>query len=314
MFAARDLPLLAVFASVARHGSITAAARELGVSKSVVSDQLRALEARCAVRLIERTTRRMSLTQVGEKLLAVAAAAVDAARDAGQILEEHRQALTGTLRVATTHDLSARLVAPVVARVAAEHAQLRVDIVSDDSLHDLIAERFDVAVRLGAPRDSGFVMRRLCVFPERIFAAPALAAAYAQATRPRELRGAPWVRHSVVNRSATWRFRGPRGEIEEVSFETRAQANTGDGVRALLLGGIGLGVLPEYQVAHDLRRGALVTICPAWMWRRVTLYALLPSGKRQPRRVELFLGALKEGVVREGLAGQDPAVPTPASA
>ncbi len=245
---------------------------------------------------------------MGEKLLPVAAAAVDAARDAGQILEEHRRALTGTLRIATTHDLSARLVAPLVAQLAADHAQLRGDIVSDDSPHDLIAERFDLAVRLGAPRDSGFVMRRLCVVPERIVATPALAAAHAHVTRPRELRGAPWVRHSVVNRSEVWRFRGPRGELDEISFETRAQANTGDGVRALLLGGIGLGVLPEYQVAADLRRGALVTICPAWIWRRVTLYALLPSSKRQPKRVELFLGALKKGVIREGLTGPDAAV------
>lgn len=301
MLAARDLPLLAVFACVARHGSFTAAARELGVSKSVVSDQLRALEARCAVRLIERTTRTMSLTQVGEELLSVAAAAVDATRDAGRILDEHRQALIGTLRIATTHDLSSRLVAPLVAHLAADHAQLRVDIVSDDLPHDLIAERFDLAVRLGAPRDSGFVMRRLCVFPERIVAAPALAAAHAHVRRPRDLRGAPWVKHSLVNRSQVWRFRGPRGEVDELAFETRAQANTGDGVRALLLGGIGLGVLPEYQVAADLRRGALVAMCPDWIWRRVTLYALLPSGKRQPKRVELFLGALKEGVIREGL-------------
>jgi DNA-binding transcriptional LysR family regulator len=302
MFGARDLPLLAVFAAVSRLGSFTAAARELGVSKSVVSEQVRTLEERLAVRLIERSTRRLRLTQVGEQVLGAAAPVVGAGAAIDGILEQHRRTPVGTLRVAATHDLGARLVAPIAARLARQHPQLRIDLVCDDAVHDLIAGRFDLAVRLGAPRDSNYVMRRLAEFDEPIVGAPALAAAWSGATRPRELASAPFVRHALLGRPDVWRFTGPRGEVDEVRVTLRGQANTGDGVRALVLGGVGLGALPDYWIEADLRRGALVRLCPGWIWKRVSLYAVLPSARRLPKRAELFLAALKESFPRASLA------------
>jgi DNA-binding transcriptional LysR family regulator len=295
MFEARHLSLLAAFAAVARRGSFTAAARELGLAKSILSDRVRLLEEVCGARLLERSTRSLRITQVGEQILAVAAAVADATRDVNAILEEHRDAPVGMLRVATTHDLGTRLVAPLVARLAARHPQLRVDMVSDDAPHNLIADGFDVAVRLGAPRDSEHVMRKLWTFPDAILAAPALAARFAHAKRPRDLAAAPWVRHSFVHAfEDVWRFRGPRGEQDEIAVTLRAQANTGDGVRVLLLEGVGLGVLPGYQVTDQIGRGTLVRLCPAWSMREIALYAIVPSARRPPRRVQLFLGALKE--------------------
>jgi DNA-binding transcriptional LysR family regulator len=302
MFKPRDLPLLAVFGAVARSGSFTAAGRELGVSKSVVSDQVRTLEERCGVRLIERSTRRLKLTQVGEGILSIASRVAAAGRDIDSILEEHRDAPVGMLRIATTHDLSERFVAPTVARLARLHPQLRADIVSDDGPADLIKGGFDLAVRLGAPLDSQLVMRKLGAFDEALYASPALADTFSHVTRPRDLAGAPWVRHSLLPKLDVWTFRGPRRDVDEIGVTVRAQANTGDGVRALLLGGAGFGVLPTYQATHDVRRGALVRVCPEWIWRGVTLYAVFPSAKRQPKRVELMLAALENAVVREGLA------------
>src|SRR5262249_8824093 len=149
--------------------------------------------------------------------------------------------------------------------------------------------RFDVAVRLGAPRDSTLVLRKLGTFVEPIVAAPSVAAPWMRATRPRDLAAAPWVRHALVAHGEAWKFLGPRGERETVRVAARAQANTGDGVRALLVGGAGVGVLPLYQIAADLRRGALVRLCPEWIWKEVTLHALLPSVRTRPKRVELFL-------------------------
>jgi DNA-binding transcriptional LysR family regulator len=294
MFEARHLPLLASFAAVARHGSFTAAARELALSKSIVSDRVRALEQACGARLLERSTRSLRITQVGEHVLGAATAVVDAMRDVNAVLEEHRDAPVGVLRVATTHDLGTRLVAPLLARLAVRHPQLRFDLVSDDEPHNLIAEGFDVAVRLGAPRDSEHVMRKLWSFAEAIVAAPELATRFEHARRPRDLAGAPWVRHSFVHALDVWRFRGPRGETDEVAVSLRGQANTGDGVRMLILGGVGLGVLPQYLLADPLGRGALVRICPGWSMRQLTLYAVIPSARRAPKRVRLFLTALTE--------------------
>jgi DNA-binding transcriptional LysR family regulator len=301
---ARDLPLLAVFAAVIRHGSFTAAAKALELSKSLVSENIRQLEERCGVRLIERSTRKLRLTQVGEQVLGTATAISEAARSLDTILEEHRNAPVGMLRIATTHDLGSLLVAPVAARLAVLHPQMTVDIVSDDLSQDLIASRIDVAVRLGVPRESGNVVRPLALIPEPIVAAPALAASYSGVSRPRELAGAPWARHSLVSRSDSLTFRGPKGETDTVPLTLRAQSNTGEGVRALLLSGVGIGVLPEYMVIEELRRGALVRLCPGWIWKQVTLYAELPSAKRKPRRSQLFLEALIATISATGTEGR----------
>jgi len=302
VFRPRDLPLLAVFAVVARHGAVTAAARELGLSKSVVSEHLRSLEERCGARLFERSPRGLRLTQLGEQLRALATSLGDTARDVDALLDEHRSGPVGTLRVSTTHDLGPRFVTPLVGRLAARHPDLRVEVVTDDAVTDLIGNRFDVAIRLsGGQRDSSLVMRRLCSFEEPIVAAPSLAARYRDVRRPSELAGAPWVRHALVHKQERWSFHGPgpRREVEEVAVAIRGQANTGDGVRALLVAGAGCGVLPDYQLADELRRGALVRLCDGWSWKTVTLFALLPSRKR-PRRVELFLTALEDAVRAEG--------------
>lgn len=296
MSGSRELPLLVAFAAVVRRGSFTAAARELGLAKSTVSEQIRALEERCGVRLLERSTRSVRPTQVGEQVMVTAAAVADAARALDATLEAHRDLPVGVLRVASTQDLGPRLVAPIVARMAAQHPGLRVELVSDDGSRDLVAEGFDLAVRLGAPKLQGRVVVRLARVAEPIVGAPALADAWAQARRPRDLRGAPWVHHSLLAGTEVMTFVGPRAAREEVAVVRRAQANSGEGVRALLLHGAGLGVLPEYFVAEDLRVGALVRVCPEWIWKSVTIYAELPSTRQRPRRVQLFLDALKLAV------------------
>ena len=291
---AKDLPLLAVFAAVVRQGSFTAAARVLGLTKSMVSESVHQLEERCGVRLLERTTRKLRLTQVGEQVLITATAISDAARTLDSILDEHRSAPVGTLRIATTHDLGSLLVAPVAARLGLQHPQLGIDIVSDDQSQDLITSRVDLAVRLGTPKESGHIVHKLARIDEPLLAAPSLASMLQTASRPRDLHGAPWARHSLLPHHGSLTFHGPKGETDTVTLSQRAQSNTGEGVRALLLSGIGIGVLPEYLVVEDLRKGALVRLCPGWIWKQVTLYAELPSGKRKPRRVQLFLQALRE--------------------
>jgi DNA-binding transcriptional LysR family regulator len=298
----RDLPLLAVLVAVAQAGSFTGGAKSLGISKSLASENVRALEERCGARLLERSTRSLRLTQVGEAVVQAATAVIDAARQVDVVLEEHRATPVGTLRVTSTQDLGECLVSPVAARLAARHPELRVDVVAADTLQDVITGQFDVAIRLGNPKDSSLAMRRLATFDEPIVAAPALAEAFPRVTRPSQLAGAPWVRHSLISRTATFRFLGPRGETQEVPVSVRAQANTGNGVRALLLGGAGFGMVPEYLIAGDLARGALRRVCPDWVWKRVTLFAILPSAKRHPKRVELFLAALKDALA-EGILG-----------
>lgn len=298
----QDLPLLAVFAAVVRHGSFTGAARELGLAKSVVSHHIGTLEERCGVRLLERSTRSLRLTQVGEQVLAAAQGVVDGVREVERALEEHREIAAGTLRVTSTHDLGARILAPAAARLAAAHPSLRVELVSEDGLHDLIAGGFDVALRLGAAPDSSLVMRKLGSEPEIIVASPALAARFQEAERPSELAGAPWITHSKIPTAGVWRFKNDAGEKDEIHVERRATANTGEGVRALASGGVGLAAMPLFMVKSDIASGRLVRVCPNWHLRQLTLYAVLPSKDKMPARVRAFLGVLREVCAERGFS------------
>ncbi len=303
MLKARDLPLLSVFAAVARQGSFTAAARELGLPKSVVSENVKALEQRCGARLLERSTRRLALTEAGVRVLASARRIEEAMQELSASLEEDRGP-SGTLRVACTHDLAAGLVAAVAAELVVEHPALRIELVADDVAHDLIEGRCDVAVRLGSPRDSSYVIKRLATIDEPIVAAPALAERYRDAARPRELQGAPWVRHALIS-GETMTFVGPRGQKDEVDVSIRAQANTGHAVLALLVGGAGLGVLPRHMVAEDLGRGTLVRVCPVWVWKRVELYALVPSREHPRSSVKVFVAALQARAAKIVVGGDE---------
>ncbi len=298
MLAAADAPLLAIFAAVVQRGSFSAAAVQLGLSKSVVSQRVKQLEERCGARLLERTTRSLRLTELGEAVLASTVRVEDELGSLSRRLDDARREPSGVLRVSTTHDLGPLLVVPAVARFVATYPKVRVEIASDDALRDILHDKVDVAVRLGAPKDSSFVFRRLGELVEPIVAAPSLRDALGRVARPRELAAAPWVRHSLVS-AATLRFHGPRGETEEITPVVRAEANSGATVLSLLLHGAGVGVLPEHALREHLHEGRLVRLCPGWIWKRVTLFAIMPSKGSQRPALAAFLTMLREQVARD---------------
>ncbi len=298
MLTTADGPLLAVFSSVARLGSFTAAAQALKLSKSVVSERVRQLEERCGARLLERTTRRVRLTSAGTEVLEAATRMDDALGLVTRSLEVGRREPSGVLRVSTTSDLGPLLVGPVVARFVTAYPRVRVEILSDDAPGELLESRVDVAVRLGAPKNSTFVSRKLAVLSEPIVAAPALAVRWAQATRPRDLADAPWVRHSLVS-SATLRFGGPGGATEEISPAFRAEANSGTTLLSLLLNGAGLGVLPHHALREHLHSGRLVQLCPGWIWKTVTLFALVSSRASLSPTHKAFIAMLQDQLAQD---------------
>lgn len=294
-----DAPLLAAFAAVARSGSFSAAARALDLSKSVISTRVAELERRCGAALLERTTRRVRLTDAGTEALEVAARIDESLAALSRSLEGRQREPSGVLRVSTTGDLGTSLVAPAVARLVTAFPKLRVEILSDDAALDLLEKGVDVAVRLGSPKPSSFVARRLAVLREPIVAAPMLAERWLAARRPADLVAAPWVRHALVTGHAM-RFVGPSGATQEISPAFRAVANAGATILSLLLAGAGLGVMPEHVLREPLRDGRLVELCPGWIWKHVTLYALMPAGaRRNPATKELLRLLLEQMQLEE---------------
>lgn len=305
MLTAADGPLLNVFAAVVRRASFSGAASELKLSKSVVSERIKLLEDRCGVRLLERTTRRVRLTDAGAQVLAAATRVEDALGQLSRGLDLARREPAGLLRIATTSDLGPALVGPVVARFVATHAKVRVEVLAEDTQRDMLAARIDLAVRLGAPKTSSLIVRKLAVLSEPIVAAPSLADSLGRVVRPRDLAGAPWVRHSLVS-TATMRFLGPGGAKEELAPIVRAEADAGATVLALLLHGAGVGVLPEHMLREPMQDGRLVRLCPGWIWKRVNLYALMPSKPAPGSALKAFLTMLLDEVGRDRIRWTTP--------
>jgi DNA-binding transcriptional LysR family regulator len=292
MLSPRDWPLLPVFVAVADAGSFTAAARRLGLAKSVVSLHVRTLEERCGVRLMERSTRRLHLTQVGEEVLDGAKEVLASVGSLEQVVEGHRDAPTGKLRVTLPLDPSlSAMIAPIAAALIRRYTALKVDLVFDDAIHDLVHEGFDLALRLGSVVESSYVVRRLASEPEVVVAGPALLEGRGEIRTPKELGGAPWVVHSGLPIRSSRTLRSIQGDKVQVSVTVAVSVNNVVAMRDLLIAGAGFGLLPFHVVRADLAAGRLHHVCPAWTSRTLTLHALLPT-RRMPPRVRLFLDSL----------------------
>jgi DNA-binding transcriptional LysR family regulator len=162
----------------------------------------------------------------------------------------------------------------------------------------VLGDKVDIAVRLGAPKASTLVVRKLATLIEPIVAAPSLADALGPVSRPRDLAGSPWVRHSLIT-PATMRFLGPGGAIDELAPPVRAEASSGSTLLSLLVHGAGVGVLPEHMLRRHLQEGRLVRLCPGWIWKRIALYALTPSKASQRPAIAAFLAMLRDQVGRD---------------
>jgi DNA-binding transcriptional LysR family regulator len=298
MIEAADGPLLVAFAAVARLGSFSAAAAALKLSKSVISERVKQLEERCGARLLERTTRRLRLTDAGAEVLDAATRIEDALGLLSRSLEVGRSEPSGLLRVSTTNDLGPLLVGPTVARFVTAYPKVRVELLAEDAPRELLETKIDVAVRMGAPKASSFVARKLAVLNEPIVASPALAGRLGMAARPGALLDAPWVKHSLLVGN-TLSFTGPNGQTDAVAPSFRAETNSGSTLLSLLLHGAGVGVLPEHALREHLQTGRLMVLCPGWVWKQVALFALVPSRASLSPAHRAFLAMLQEQLRRD---------------
>lgn len=297
-----DLNRIAVLARVVEAGSFTAAAAALGLRKSSVSRSVAALEADLGIRLLQRTTRKLSLTDAGR-------AYYERARDALAGLEEARQAVStlgaeprGLVRVTAPIELAGDLAAVTTAYLRA-HPGVRVETVLTARYVDLVKEGFDLAVRAGPLTDSSLVARKLGEGELGLFASRAYLDA---AGRPRRL--ADLARHECVlyragSAAARWRLSGPRGE-EEVSVQGRVDTDELSFVRAVLLAGFGIGFVPVTLLGPLVETGEIERVLPRYARRSAPLHIVWPSRRFEPAAVTLFREALAEALPRSlGRAG-----------
>ena len=275
-----DLKPLVVFAEVVDAGSMSAAARRLGMSPSAVSQTVRALEAHGGVTLLHRSTRKLALTDAGARYYPHCKRLVEAARAAAASLQQARDAPTGELRVSAPVGFAAHL-APALAPLLAEAPELRLRLLVDDAMIDLIDARIDLAVRVGRLADSSWSARRLCDFEMILCASPGYLASHGSPQTPRHLTAHQWLsfgHETMFGDTATQQFdvRSFNGEIQRVKVEARLASNNQLALQQLCEHGLGIARLSYIDVLPVLERGTLVHVLPEYRLESLPVWAATP--------------------------------------
>ncbi|MCB9742092.1 MAG: LysR family transcriptional regulator [Alphaproteobacteria bacterium] len=297
-----DTEHLQLFASVLRRGSFAAAARDHGVAPSTVSRAVSGLEEALGVRLLHRSTRHLEPTEAGAAWFAQIEPLLAGLEDAARLARDARQGLEGSLRVAAPVSFAQRLLLPWVADFCAAHPGLRLELALSDARVDLLAERVDLAIRLGTLGDSSLVARRL--FPMRyvVAASPDYLARAGRPARPEALSERPCLVFPLPDRASTWRFRDLKGRLTEVPVSGPVQVDNSLALRQLALAGAGLAVLATWVIDDALASGDLVDVFPEHAVTATDFesaaWVILPTRAYVPRKVRAFIEALEARVSR----------------
>ncbi|CAI1041600.1 LysR family transcriptional regulator [Serratia proteamaculans] len=289
-----NLQRLAIFVAVVDAGSFTAAAVALGQTKAAVSFNVKQLESELGVSLLVRSTRRLALTDAGERFYQ---RCLRLLQDAENVLDDVRRdhhGLSGVLRITTTPEYGAQVVVPALAAFSRLHPRLRIQHVSSSYHADLISERFDVAIRLGQLADSSHHAARLDSFAILPVASPEYLTRHPVGSLA-QLAQAQWIAHSRLSSPLSWQVITP--ERQAVLFKVEDTATLmGDSASALLafaLHGAGVALLPEWLVRPAIAEGKLSPLLADHQFPAQSIYALYPSTRHVPEKVRAFIDFLR---------------------
>jgi DNA-binding transcriptional LysR family regulator len=291
-----DLRRMAIFAAVVEQRSMSAAARALHMSASAVSQQVRQLERDGGVTLLHRSTRKLTLTDAGERYYAECAAMVAAARRAQHQLAASRDAPSGELRLSATVGF-ARHVAPALGGLLAAHPALKLRLLVDDASIDLIESRIDLAVRYGKLADSTWVARRLCAFEMMLCAAPAYLRRHGAPQQPEDLLAHQWLAFARTGHSLTLQLANAQREARTLRVEARITSNNQLSLQQMCAAGLGLARLARVDVDDELRAGRLLPVLPEWTLEPIPVWAVTPQRDAQPAKVRHAIDALNDYLI-----------------
>ncbi|ATQ70006.1 MULTISPECIES: LysR family transcriptional regulator [Methylosinus] len=282
------LEAMRVFVAVADAGSFTAAAERLDLSRAMASKHVMDLEARLGVRLLDRTTRSVGVTEAGAAYATRCREILDAIATAEQEATSRAAEPVGRLRVSAPSFFGARFVAPLVAAFAERHLRVGVELALDDKFVDLVEEGFDLAIRIGRLEDSSLVASRIASTRLMICGAPSYLDRRGRPRGPADLSGHECLRYSHATVGAAWPFDGPDGP-ELVRLSSRFASNSAEALCAMAVAGLGLVCAPDFYVAEPLRAGALEQVLADRMIEPLGIFIVHPSRRHVPSKVRAFI-------------------------
>lgn len=292
-----------LFAEVVEQGGFAAAGRSLGMPKSTLSRRVAELEARLGVRLLQRTTRKLSLTEVGEVYLRHSLAVRDAAEAAAQAVEQVHSAPRGTIRVACPVTLAQSTVGPIMGLFLARYPQVKVDMRVSNRVVDLVEEGVDVALRVRASlEESGsLVVKRLGESTSWLVASPAQLDRQGRPAQPQDLLRMDTLAMNAVDGRASLRLLGPGGASYTLEHQPRYVADDLLTLKYAALHGSGMCFMPDYMCRREIEDGRLVHVLPGWAPPRGIFHAVYPSRRGLAPAVRAFLDFLGEHARVEGM-------------
>ena len=277
---------LMVFTRAVRGGSLSAAARELGMSLAVASKRLQRLEDQLGVRLLNRSTRQLGLTDEGEQYYHYCVRVLAELEEGEELVTLGSKEPKGNLKVTVPAAFGRLHVAPLVPDFLARYPAVRLTLHLTDSLVDIIDQGYDLAIRIGELKDSSLVAKSMGVDRRVVVATPSYLARHGAPQTPMELAG-----HNALLFAGTdhWGFKGPGGEQVQVKVSGNLDTNNCDALREAIFADLGLALRPLWDVWQDLRDGRLVRLLPSYIPPAYPINAIYPSRRLMPKKTRIFI-------------------------
>jgi len=282
------LSSLEIFIKVLDTGSFTAAAQTLSVSKSHVSKQVRQLEDRLGVRLINRTTRRVSATDAGQAFYDRCARLIEELDEAERAVSQLNRTPAGTLRINVPVSFGIRHLGSVIGTFMAKHEHLQVELSMSDRVVNIVDEGFDLAIRIGNLADSSLIARRLAPVSLLLCASPDYLSRRGRPTALADLKEHDCLLYRYLSTGNTWCLGG-----ESIRVDGRLLSDNGDVLTDAALAGVGIALLPDFLIAEHIRAGTLETVLPQNQ-SHSAVWAVYPHSRHLSAKVRLFIDFLLE--------------------
>ena len=281
-----DFEALAIFAKVVELRSFAAAASELSLSKATVSKAVSRLEERLGARLFNRTSRRLALTDAGQRLSARAQRLLADGEAVENDALAQSVAPRGLVRLAVPMTFGVKSIAPILPKFLQAYPDVSIDLHLSDARVDLIGEGFDAALRIARLPDSSLVARRLCAVPRHTVAAPSYLKRYGRPTHPMHLANHKCFGYAYLPTGDAWRYTNAAGEEVSVRPVGQLRVNNGEALLPAVIAGLGIADLPYFVIDDAIRSGEVEVLLKGWTQAEGALHLVMPPGGPRPARVE----------------------------
>lgn len=280
------------FAMVVDQGGFTDAAKKLGISKSAVSKHIAALEARLGARLLNRTTRRVSPTEIGLAYYDRARRVLNDAGEADALVMAMQSAPSGVLRVSVATDFGVMLLSPILGDFLQEYPDITINMVLNNRYVELISEGFDMAIRMGDLEDSSLRARKLTETTRRMVASPSYFQTYGRPLKIDDLNDHKLLHYSSQASGNVWKLTAPSGEKRQVRSAGWLTVNDGQSLLNAAIAGLGIAYLPSFLYHSALKKGQVEIALPDLPVEIVGIYAVYPPGRFTQPKVRAFIDFL----------------------